>query len=246
MRFASINGGTFTPAADIRGLLVTIPGSTNNFYSGIWCPTYRTFDNADKAPQARNSRAVYWKGVSEKMRIEGINANPLEFRRIVFSTPDRIQLAANAPATDQPSYGAEASNNRYWRTTGDGTMNLDYLQGVFAGTRGLDWRNPMTAKTDTSRVMIHSDRRFKVSSGNQTQPVKEISFYDSIERNMTYDDDENGGLILTNGWSEWSRRGKQQNTYVILLAMSVNGGATAGQDTQFFHDIESTVYWHER
>jgi len=180
------------------------------------------------------------------MRIEGINANPLEFRRIVFSTPDRIQLAANAPATDQPSYGAEASNNRYWRTTGDGTMNLDYLQGVFAGTRGLDWRNPMTAKTDTSRVMIHSDRRFKVSSGNQTQPVKEISFYDSIERNMTYDDDENGGLILTNGWSEWSRRGKQQNTYVILLAMSVNGGATAGQDTQFFHDIESTVYWHER
>jgi len=28
--------------------------------------------------------------------------------------------------------------------------------------------------------------------------------------------------------------------------MSVNGGATAGQDTQFFHDIESTVYWHER
>lgn len=245
MRIATFNGTNYTAASDIRGVRVTLPGASNNFYSGIWCPTYRMYDSTDKVATARNARNVYWKGLSEKIRIEAGSQAPIEFRRIVFSTPDRILLSSSASSSDQPSIGVEPSTNRYWRTTGDGAMNLDYLGGVFEGSRTLDWLNPMTAKTDTKRIKVYSDKRYKISSGTTSPGVKEMKFYDGFNKSMTYDDDEVGGLMATNGWAEYSRFGTQQNVYVLVLMMGVGNNATA-QDSNAWIDYESTVYWHER
>lgn len=244
MRFAVKTALGWVPQEDIRGVRLTIPGASNGFYSGIWCPTYRQYDNGT-VEQARNSRTVYWKGVSEKMRIETGSQSPVELRRIVFSVPDKIQLASGAAATDQPSYGLEVDQNRYYRTSGDGSMNINYLNLVFSGQRPTDWCNPMTAKTDTKRVRIHSDKRMKIASGNSSPGVKEMKFYDALNRNMTYDDDELGGEVVTSGWAETSRFGQQMNVYVLILMMGVGDNATP-KDGNVWMDIESTVYWHER
>lgn len=238
MRIATINSGSAT-AAPMRGVSLGI--ANEQFYAGIWCPTWRLFDSTDSTPASRQSRTVYWKGFAERYRIETQTNYPIEMRRIVYSTPDRIQLIAGAPAQASPPFFVEQTSNRYWRTTGDGQMNIDYLDDIFAGVRGVDWLNPMNAKTDTRRVKIISDKKYKIASGNDRVMMKELKFYDALEKNMTYDDDENGGLITTTGFSEVSRAGALQNVYVVNLFY-----ATANIASSFSLDIDSTVYWHER
>lgn len=238
MRIATVNNGTAT-AAPMRGVTLGIP--LDGFYSGIWCPTWRLYDSTDKVDSARQSRTVYWKGVAERYRIETQSNYPIEMRRIVFSSPDRIQLAAGAPAQASPSFFVEATANRYWRTTGDGAMNFDYLDEIFSGQRQVDWLNPMTAKTDTKKVKIISDKRFKIASGNDRPMMKELKFYDALNKNMTYDDDEFGGSLNTSGWSEYSNQGTMQNVYIVNI-LYATGGVTAS----FNLDIDTTAYWHER
>lgn len=238
MRIATINGGTIAPVG-MRGAASPIPA--DNFYSGIWCPTYRLFNSTITNESARNARTVYWKGLAERYRIETTTNLPVEFRRIVFSCPDRILLTSTAAATDQPPFMFESATNRYWRSLGTGPMNTDYLDGIFAGQRGIDWLNPMTAKTDTKRVKVLSDRRYKISSGNDAQTAKEFKFYDVFNKNMTYDDDEAGGLVATSGFAQYSNNGQMQNVYVLTLLYAITNQALTPTV-----DITSTVYWHER
>ncbi|QCW23673.1 MAG: capsid protein [Gemykroznavirus anima1] len=238
MRIATINSGAAT-AAGMRGVGIPIPA--DGFWSGIWCPSWRLLVTDSSGDTYRNRRTTYLKGLREEFRVELGTNLPIEMRRIVFASPDRVQLAAGQPTTAQPSYFVESDTNRYWRTLGSGGMNYDYLDEIFAGQRNIDWLNPMTAKTDTKKVKIISDKRFRIASGSNVQTVREFKFYDPINKNMTYDDEENGGQYLTSGWSEYSRQGTMQNVYVVTLFYGVTNSALTP-----YVDINSTVYWHER
>lgn len=238
MRIGTINAGAVT-AAPMRGVPVPIPA--NGFWSGIWCPSWRLLVTDAAGDTYRNRRTIYMKGLREEIRVELGTNLPVEMRRIVFASPDRVQLTGDAGATAQPSFFVENENNRYWRTLGSGSMNNDYLNEIFAGQRQIDWLNPMTAKTDTKKVKILSDKRFRIATGSNVQTVREFKFYDGVNKNMTYDDDENGGLYLTNGWTEFSRAGTMQNIYVVTIFYGVTDQALTPTV-----DINSTVYWHER
>lgn len=238
MRIATINAGAAT-AAPMRGVGISIPA--DGFWSGIWCPTWRLLVSDNNADTYRNRRTPFIKGLREAYRVEIQTNLPVEMRRIVVSVPDRIQLAANAGNTAQPSFFVENDSNRYWRTLGDGTMNTDYLDLIFAGDRNVDWLNPMTAKTDQKRVKVLSDKRFRIASHNNVQTVREFKFYDPVNKNLTYDDDEFGGQLTTNGWSESSTFGHCQNIYVITLMYGITSSALTP-----LLDIDSTLYWHER
>lgn len=234
MRLAQLGtDGSINPAP-MRGVTINIPG--NGFSSDIWCPTFRLMSNSS-LETARMRRSVYWKGVSERYRIELNTNKPIELRRIVFQCPDRVLLSG----TGQPAYLVETSTNRYWRTLGSGQMNTDYTDLLFAGQRNIDWLDPMTAKTDTKRVKIMSDRRIRVASNNDSETVKELRFYTGFNKNFSYDDDENGGNYNTSGWAEYSAFGDMQNVYVANFWYGVTSVGQAPLVT-----IDTTVYWHER
>lgn len=238
MRIGVLQSNGTVLSSGIRGQPYVVPGAS--FHAALWCPSYREYNNSTNSA-ARARRSVFLKGLAEKMRFETPGASAFEFRRIVFSTPQRVLLAAGAPSTDQPPVIVEGGANRYWRAWGDGQTNVDYLDLVFSGARQIDWLNPMTAKTDTRRVKILSDRRFKIASGNQNATVKEMRFYTPLNRNITYDDDENGGLYTTSGWAQYAVEGTMQNVYVLTLTMTVG---TTDQTPSV--DSEATLYWHER
>lgn len=250
----SPTGSATTPRAPpVRGVTFAHRSSAaEQPHFNLWCASQRKL-SVSALDSARNTQSVYVKGLMDTYRIEIQNA-PWEWRRIVFATKARMVGGNDQSQTYLQSLSFEDRTAANARVVGQGTAagqpaiqiegtgtGIDAFDDVFKGLRGVDWTNYFTASTDKSLIKVLSDKRFRVSSGNESGAAKVKKFYTPINKTLVYDDQENGTDQLTNGWS--SNSAGIGNIYVLDMFWNEAGGDITVAD--MIWTAESTMYWHE-
>lgn len=240
-----------------RQFTVDLP---NTFNALLWCATARPkAGRGVDSDMVRSADSVYFRGVKEKLFIEGSTSDPWDWRRIVFSTksvgwdPASIPLnryftqdqdiAAVLPETGpNPNSAFLEGMTRVSRTLFPLTVaQIEFLTGqILKGVRNIDYASYMTASMDNTQFNVLSDRTRRIRSGNDSTTMKEFSVWHPMNKTINYRAVESGTLDLAGSFSTQSLHG-MGDVYVLdffrqpLAAPSTLKVATT-----------ATAYWHER
>lgn len=227
------NGNISVPA----GVQITVAADSVQ----LLCQAMSYRERADILAQpTRNKRDVFWKGFAENVRFDTNSPNPLLVRRVVFSTPYVIDLTG--PINDNTTQPTRVvGNGKHFIGLGNGNKSVDVLELILAGRNQQDWNDPMTAKIDTTRVRVMSDKTMTIRSGNTGDSFKQFKFYDRVNRKMVYDDEENANGVQGSGWAATSYAGQLQNIYCVYLMLNLSSTSM----NLNFHQMR-TAYWHEK
>lgn len=208
--------------------------------------------NTISMESARTSTTCYFRGVSEKIRIQTSSGLPWFWRRITFRAKNPVFLAY--AAADSPS--SVNSGNPTFIETSNGMQRLylnqtinnanntiaNWTEFIFKGAQNVDWTDYQTAAIDTRRVDLVSDRRTTIRSGNQAGTVKDTSHWIPYNHNIVYDDEERGGNEETRYTSV---RDKQGNGDLFVMDIFTPGTGGTTNDLLALNST-STAYWHEK
>lgn len=200
--------------------------------------TQQRFNLAD-----RTNSTCYMKGLKEMVRLQTTGPDEWDWRRIGFT------FKGPAIASIQQSFyqdGAATYRYLYSPSNETSTTNQRLIQQtiysyIFDGTFQQDWSDPMTAKTDKTRVTIKYDKRFRIRSGNQQAITRYINCWHPMNKNLYYDDDEFGSGTQQSQYSVDSKKGMGDYYIVDLFRCSNPSGITS-----LLYFPQSTLYWHER
>lgn len=202
--------------------------------SYLFCPTYRDKELEAATESDRNRSTVYMKGYAETVHLGPSTGNSWKWRRIVFETKN------SHPALSDVSAETSSGYKRLWKNQTEAQRNT--LAGtLFEGTPTTDQSTYFTAKADRTRARIISDQTHILRNGNDVAYEKDYRKYYSFERNLVYDDDENGATETTSGWAADSRSGMGD---VFIWDIFIDIGAPEGAALTV--RSHSTLYWHEK
>lgn len=245
----SADSGTTQATSRIAG--TTINGTDGAFY--IFCPTARDLSVSSGNPNvsqiaARTATTCYMRGFSEHLRIQTSSGAPWFHRRICLATRDEAfratsisGTAPSAPYYDDTTRGMA----RLWINSANNNTAtyLTALETVlFKGRRDYDWNDRITAPIDNTRVDLKYDKTFIYRSGNANGITRESKLWHPMNKNLTYDDDEQGDTEASAYYSVKDKRG-MGDYYVIDIIQSGEGGGAS--DLMRLNNT-STLYWHER
>lgn len=202
------------------------------------------------SPAQRGSTRTFVKGYSQSYQIKPNSNDVWWHRRICFSVKkfadtDYTAIMDSLGAQQSPgaitylpmrnlSAGDDSSPYRVIRQTA--------TELLFRGTFGVDYVDYFLAKVDTARVNLHSDRTKKTSSGNNVPKPATYKFYDSINKSVVYDDEENGILLTSSPFSVESKSG----TGDIYVLDMFHCPMSDSDDDDIVISSQSTYYWHEK
>lgn len=250
----SVTYSTSTGATQ-AGPLVT--GTTVNGADGayfVFSPTCRDLTATSGVGSVtqmaqRTSTTCFMRGFAEQLRIQTSSGVPWFHRRICFCTRDplfRDQTVSGAVAAYAPYYDDTTRGlTRLWlNSANNNTASLVTLQlGVlFKGRYNYDWNDRITALVDTTRVDLKFDKTWIYRSGNANGITKETKLWHSMNKNLTYDDDESGDQEATVYYSVEDKRG-MGDYYVIDIVQAGEGAAST--DLMRINNT-SSLYWHEK
>nr|QVW56523.1 MAG: capsid protein [Gemycircularvirus] len=235
---AYVNGGPGAPAHFL--FLPTAMNMLDN--SG-------TTDNPVNSAQ-RTSTTCYMRGFSERIRIQTSSAVPWFHRRICFTTRGISPfntLNTKDTLTQQFGSSADTSNGmeRAWYNCTINTMDntiADRYGILFKGQQNKDWNDHFLAPVDTQRVDLKFDKTWVIKTGNQNGALIERKLWHPMNKNIVYDDDEQGEVQASSYYSTDSKQG--MGDYYILDLFQPGLGATANDILNVFSN--STLYWHEK
>ncbi len=123
-----------------------------------------------------------------------------------------------------------------------GTTDAANINGlVFKGVANVDWVDPFVAKVDTQRVTLKYDHTRVFSSGNQQGKFFQDSRWYPMNKNLLYNNDENGESEIDATFSTFAKPG--MGDYYVMDIFDAASGAV-GDVLQF--RPEATIYWHEK
>jgi len=190
------------------------------------------------------------RGLRETLRIQTSSGIPWFHRRICLTVrgPNPFGQPSNQTGQYQPTQAFIDTSNGIERlffninnnnSPGARTLITDLL---FKGAEGVDWNDYIIAPTDNTRVDIKFDKTWTLSSGNANGVVRERKLWHGMNKNLVYDDDENGETNVSSYYSVDSKEG--MGDYYILDFFQGGTGATASDLLQV--NANSTLYWHEK
>lgn len=212
----------------------------------IWCPTARSRGDSDDgtARAVRETDTCYWRGIKEKINFRTNTSVAWKWRRIVFATKGLNDSAKSSGTTLVDSVYTSQGWVRAMvdLSSAAATGQRNFLEShIFEGRVGVDWWTPFTAKVDTKRVTVLADRTKLMSSGNQSGRYFMKNQWIPINKNIVYDNDEDGeGESVRNH----STNGKPGLGDVYILDFfECSSGASVDQ---LLFEPQATVYWHEK
>ena len=217
----------------------------------IWSPTAMDMTRGDgvlgtkEEMSTRTASTCFMKGLSERLRIETSSGLAWFHRRICIISHQR-ELAVNAsPAT---YVDTTSGLQRLWRSLSadpspEAANQLTFLKTyLFRGTENQDWNDLITAPIDTNGVKVVFDKTWTLKSGNSNGIVAERKLWHGMNKNLYYDEDEDGSSMRNSYWCAPTMRG-MANYFVIDIIMPGTGG-TASDLMKI--TSTSTMYWHEK
>lgn len=199
----------------------------------IYSPTMRTYEQTANVPAQRSAINCYLKGTSETISFLIASGISWKWRRIVWESKD-IRIA------NAWSENSSGGTNRIWRPFGDTAV----WGIIFKGAPGADWTSLMDAQVDRQRVTIHSDRVRTLRSGNDNAHSHHFKLYYPYNKNLYYDEDENGGgMDNANPYAAAGRYG-MGNVYFMDIFECQAPASSSGDALRI--EGNATTYWHEK
>lgn len=229
--------------------------TTANYGMSVYCPTARSLVTASTTNLAvdvadRTATSCYMVGYKENLRIQTSTAQPWLWRRIVFNTKGPTFSSTSSGDTSpsvkySPYSDTSIGMARLWFNLSVNNMGATqslYNTVIFKGAVNQDWTDPITAKVDTSRITVMSDRTMTIKTGNEHGHFSERKLWYPMNKNIVYDDDEAGASEVPSYYSTDAKPGMGDVYIVDYVAPSV--GATASDIINF--NCTATLYWHEK
>lgn len=241
-----------TPAAASRTVAqgAAYVNSTGAFF--VFSPTMQTLDaqSTVQNPASRTATTCYMRGLSEHIRIQTSSGVPWFHRRICFTqkgpNPFTASSTTDTPTqTYNPYLDTSSGIERLWFNIGINNMSNSQqnMWGLlFKGQVGKDWDDLITAPVDNSRLSIKFDKTWTLQSGNTNGVVRERKLWHPMNKNLVYDDDENGDIEQSSYYSVDSKAG--MGDYYVIDFIQPGTGATQTDLLQI--SANSTLYWHEK
>lgn len=210
----------------------------------LFCPTARVFEGTQNDLSDRNAQTIFARGYREWTDIRMSGAQPFRWRRIVFSAkglPDKF-LAADP--TFISAYYSTTTTSGYVRQSNvlpSGAFGI-VNSILFKGVASVDWSTPMSAKVDTQKLTVHSDKSMVLNPGNQSGLLRNVKNWYPLNRNLTYGDDEAGTGLLTSPFASPLDRHGMGDLFIYDLFESVSNTA----DTTLGVRHQGTFFWHEK
>lgn len=230
-----------------------IPGNIGGFF--LWNATaMNLFANGNGGnviinPAERTSTTCYMRGLSENIRIQTSSSIPWFHRRICFTTKGTDFIypqPGDTPLNSVKGYVDTVNGiERLWLNANiNNTPNTTsvWYSNIFKGNVNVDWNDLITAPLDTTRITPKFDKTWTMQSGNQSGVVRERKLWHPMNKNLVYDDDENGAGENSSYYTVDSKAG--MGDYMVVDIFAAGTGGTASD----FLSVNacSTLYWHER
>nr|QJB18717.1 MAG: capsid protein [Genomoviridae sp.] len=244
------NSSTINPQPGGYTLQGTGGGNGGNATILLWCATAR--DNTVGTggalgnrftPSTRTATTCYMRGLAENVELSTNTGVPWQWRRICFTFRDPGSLSTTHSFFNEA--GGGYSRLLYNVTSGStpDTANLNNLRSlIFRGELGTDWSNYLTAPVDNTRVTIKMDKTRNISSGNQNGKLVHQKLWMPMNKNLVYDDDENGGSETARFLSVGGKAG--MGDYYVMDIFIAGIGAVSSDNLLF--NPQATLYWHEK
>lgn len=221
-----------------------VSGSVGGFF--LWCSTARdrtSLTNDNNASSVRSSDTVYMRGLKETISLRTNSGETWRWRRIVFTTKDSAVRLTGVTGT--APVAIEASPNGWVRLlnnqSSNGTNTGLIYAFIFKGMGGVDWLNAMSAKTDSSRISVMYDKTVTLQSGNASGITRQYKRWHPMNKNLTYDNDENGEQETISYFSTAAKPG--MGDCYVLDFFECNQQTSANI---LAFQPQATLYWHEK
>lgn len=236
--------GTIGEGAVIEGTFI---------FGSLFCPTARDsmWTEGEREVTRQQSR-VFARGYKERINIVTNDATNWMWRRIVFTTKNRL-WEAFPPGTVEKNYQGGTGTfqpgqvRAVWNFNpalgGAAAAAVNY--SVFEGERGNDWLNFMNAKTNKKFITVLSDTTKKLEGMNNSPRQYHFNRWYEFNKNFTYNEKERGETKPSEDYqSKFSsmENGTMGDVYVLDLFNSANGTSS----NQLSFQPHGTYYWHEK
>lgn len=226
-----------------------LTGGAAEEYSILWCATARAENNGNSPDDTnvadlptRTATACYMRGLRENIEMQCTDGLPWQWRRICFQTKSRYPTQTGSFLV----YGfnilgvgtgvGRVANEVY------GTSKSQLYQYLFTGQVGIDWVDPLIAKTDKSRNTICYDKTITLACGNEDGFIRKFKRWHGMNKTLIYDDDESGGSTASNIYASDQMAG--MGDYFIIDIIRPRDGSTSSNRLSIRYN--STLYWHEK
>lgn len=216
----------------------------DNPYGFLWCPSARP-NRSFLTEHGRSLRHTFVRGFKERLIMETSTGAAWIWRRIVFAMKGPAFRSVFPVGTLYQHDNTNGVQRAMWNLLGSGPdaePSRDALESVlFQGVVNRDWSDRINASTDPERVTILSDRTRKFNSGNENGRYFTSAAWQPINKNLIYNEDEDGDDKTTDVWSTSGRSGVG-DIYIYDMYRCVAGLV---EDTMSVN-AQCAYYWHER
>lgn len=226
----------------------TISGGTTENSMFVFQPTARSGINKDgDEPKfqpldiGRHRTTLYMKGFKEHVAIATNTAASWSWRRIVVEIQGNPWLVPDS-STTSPTFRANTAEGYKRLVTQNGAFNNQIYGTLFRGTNQADWVDAQIANLDRRRLKVHMDRKININAGSVGGVTRRYNFWTGINRNFTYDDEEDGEDVNTSSFA--ANRPNNPGDFYIIDLIVPGFGATSEDSLQFTPNC--TLYWHEK
>jgi len=240
---AIVNGPALIPSNTSTDVNVNTPCVM------VWNATARDLTNnagtynPRSIESARTSTTPYMVGLREIVEVQTASGLPWQWRRICFTY--KGPPPGTGPTATFVPYREDSDGYKRMLTQPNGDKNsgqiYDLFTILFAGQNASDWRDPMTAKLDRSRITVKHDSIRTIAAGNESGMIRKYKFWHPMGKTLVYNDDENGDSMITNYTSVNSKAG-MGDYWIIDLVRS----RLAAPSATMTFEPSSTLYWHEK
>lgn len=220
----------------------------------VFCPTARALTTAGAQNTItdvadRTSTTCFMRGYKENVRVQTSSPLPWLWRRICFTIKGATFFANQGDSAPTQQYLPYSDTSigmaRKWfnlQVNNQPNTVAAYNGIIFKGTQNQDWNDVITAKVDTSRITVKSDLTRRITTGNNSGHFSERKLWYPLNKNLVYDDDENGASETTVYYSTDAKAGMGDYFIVDYLVPGVGGTSTDVINI----NCTATLYWHEK
>lgn len=228
------------------GASTTTPGpiTVGTGFASLFMPSARAMSDEDSGMAHRQKQTIFARGYKERVSFNVTGGGAWKWRRIVFSMKG-AQLF-NQPGDSIPFQDVSSTLIGNMQRVINTLPNAQYVRVrdyLFDGTEGSDWTDQYTAKVDTQRVTLHSDKTRVFNIGNESGKTNTFNMWTPLNKNIVYDEDESGASTPISYTSVNSKAG-MGDLYVYDLVTLIIPSASGTSSVTFYP--HGTFYWHER
>lgn len=208
----------------------------------LWSPTVRAKPRStdNSATVYRDNTTIFIKGLKEKINFRTDTAVSWRWRRVIFFVKGWTALIPGLIPAVPTTAGYTRSMVDISSAAATNVRNAIETQ-LFEGAGNLDWTDLFSAKIDTKRVTLYSDRTRILSSGNNNGKYFQANKWYPVNKNITYNDDEVGDNDANASVSTFAKPGIGDMYIIDFFECSSNS-----TNDHLMFSPEATLYWHEK